>query len=131
MRQAFVPVLTVVVAIFAIWYVAAIFLNSAWAYDKAKRADVTLSTSQLISDTWSQDKPKLPAPHQVGREIWKTTVEKKITSKRSLIYHSWITLSATLLGFAMGTVFGTLTQPVASRTVISLLASTFSSTAVR
>ena len=108
MRQAFVPVLTVVVAIFAIWYVAAIFLNSAWAYDKAKRADVTLSTSQLISDTWSQDKPKLPAPHQVGREIWKTTVEKKITSKRSLIYHSWITLSATLLGFAMGTVFGTL-----------------------
>ena len=60
----------------------------------------------MIADTWSQKKPKLPAPHQVTREIWKTTVEKKITSKRSLIYHSWVTLSATLLGFALGTVLG-------------------------
>jgi NitT/TauT family transport system permease protein len=100
--------MTVVAAIFAIWYIAAIPLNAPWAYDKAKRADVTLSTSDLIADAWSQEKPKLPAPHQVATEIWKTTVEKKITSKRSLIYHSWITLSATLLGFAMGTVLGTL-----------------------
>jgi NitT/TauT family transport system permease protein len=48
----------------------------------------------------------LPAPHQVVVEIWKTTVQKKITSKRSLIYHSWITLSSTLLGFVMGTFTG-------------------------
>ena len=108
MRQAFIPVMTVVVAIFAIWYIAAIPLNAPWAYDKAKRADITLTTSDLIADVWSQEKPKLPAPHQVATEIWKTTALKKITSKRSLIYHSWITLSATLLGFAMGTVLGTL-----------------------
>jgi NitT/TauT family transport system permease protein len=95
-----------IVALIAIWYGAAIALNSAWALDKAKRADVTLTTSALIADTWSQEKPRLPAPHQVGQEIWKTTVEKKITSKRSLIYHSWITLQATLLGFGLGTVLG-------------------------
>jgi NitT/TauT family transport system permease protein len=83
-----------------------VWLNTPWAYDKAQRAGVELSTSELIADTWSQKKPKLPAPHQVTREIWKTTVEKKITSKRSLIYHSWVTLSATLLGFALGTVLG-------------------------
>ena len=47
-------------------------------------------------------------PHQVIVEIWNTTVEKKITSKRSLIYHSWITLSTTLLGFAIGTLLGIL-----------------------
>ena len=107
MRQAFVPVLTVVAALFVVWYGAAVWLNADWAYDKAKRADVELSFSELVSDTWAQDKPKLPAPHQVAMEIWKTTVLKKITSKRSLIYHSWVTLSATLLGFAMGTIFGT------------------------
>ena len=34
--------------------------------------------------------------------------KKKFTSKRSLIYHTWITLSATLLGFLLGTSFGIL-----------------------
>lgn len=100
------PVLTVVAALIVLWYGAAVWLNTPWAYDKAQRAGVELSTTELIKDTWSQKKPKLPAPHQVTREIWKTTVEKKITSKRSLIYHSWVTLSATLLGFALGTVLG-------------------------
>ena len=100
------PILTVVAAIVVLWYGAAVWLNAPWAYDKAQRADITLSTSGLIADTWSQKKPKLPAPHQVTQEIWKTTAEKKITSKRSLIYHSWVTLSATLLGFALGAVLG-------------------------
>ena len=54
----------------------------------------------------SQERPKLPAPHQIAEEIWKTTVEKKITSKRSLIYHSSITLSSTIVGFMLGTVLG-------------------------
>ncbi len=39
-------------------------------------------------------------------EIYKTTVLKKVTSKRSLIYHAWITLSTTLLGFIIGTALG-------------------------
>ncbi|MGZ2256134.1 ABC transporter permease [Roseobacter sp. A03A-229] len=104
--RSLVPVLTVVAAIFAIWYLAAIWLNAAWAYDKATRSGEELGVVALVADTWSQEKPKLPAPHQVGVEIWDTTVEKKITSKRSLIYHSWITLSATLLGFALGTGLG-------------------------
>ena len=100
------PVLTVIAAIIVLWYGAAVWLNAPWAYDKAQRAGAELSFKDVVADTWSQKKPKLPAPHQVTREIWKTTVEKKITSKRSLIYHSWITLSATLLGFALGTVLG-------------------------
>ena len=104
MRNA-VPVLTVVAGLFAVWYLAAIWLNAPWAYDKATRAGVTLSASELVSDTWAQDKPKLPAPHQVAAEIWKTTgamvAKGRGFSKRSLIYHSWISLSATLLGFAM------------------------------
>ncbi|SLN60191.1 Putative aliphatic sulfonates transport permease protein SsuC [Roseovarius litorisediminis] len=100
------PVLTVVAAIIALWYGAAIMLNSTWAQDKATRAGTTLSMTELITDTWSQKKPKLPVPHQVAAEIWQTTVEKKITSKRSLIYHAGITFSSTMLGFVMGTALG-------------------------
>lgn len=106
--RSVLPVLTVVGAIIAFWYVAAIWLNAPWAFDKAARAGVDLGAIELIKDTWAQEKPKLPAPHQVLTEIWNTTVEKKITSKRSLIYHAWITLSATLLGFVLGTGFGIL-----------------------
>ena len=106
MKRTLIPVLTVVSVIFVLWYGAAVILNAPWAYDQAKRAKVDLSFSELVSDTWSQKKPKLPAPHQVGVEIWKTTFEKKITSKRSLVYHSGITLSSTLLGFVLGTLLG-------------------------
>jgi NitT/TauT family transport system permease protein len=106
--QKVLPILTIVLAIFVIWYGAAIKLNAPWAYDKAKRANVELSLSQVVADTWSQEKPRLPAPHQVAKEIWKTTALKKITSKRSLIYHGWITLSATSLGFVMGAFLGIL-----------------------
>ncbi|NBR90320.1 MAG: ABC transporter permease [Rhodobacteraceae bacterium] len=104
--RTILPVLTVLAGIFVIWYAAAVWLNAAWAYDRAGRAGVTLSFSELVADTWAQEKPKLPAPHQVAAEIWETTVEKKITSKRSLVFHSWVTLSATLLGFALGTALG-------------------------
>ncbi|SEO82061.1 NitT/TauT family transport system permease protein [Salinihabitans flavidus] len=101
------PVLTVVAAIFVIWYVGAVALNATWAQDNAARAGGgELSFTELVADTLSQDKPKLPAPHQVALEIWETTVEKNITSRRSLIYHSWITMSATLMGFVLGTGLG-------------------------
>ena len=100
------PVFTVLMALVALWYAAAVWLNADWAYDRAQRAGTTLTFRELVADTWAQDKPKLPAPHQVAAEIWNTTVEKKITSKRSLIFHSWVTMSATLLGFVLGTVLG-------------------------
>jgi NitT/TauT family transport system permease protein len=56
----------------------------------------------------NQSRPVLPAPHQVAVELWKAVVVTPPTSKRSLIYHAWVTLSATLLGFAIGTGAGIL-----------------------
>ena len=106
--RSVVSICVVVGALISVWYLAAVSLNSTWALDKAKRAGVEIGTKELILDTWSQEKPKLPAPHQVASELWKTTVEKKITSKRSLIFHSWITLSSTLVGFLIGTSLGIL-----------------------
>ncbi len=106
--KSIIPVLTVVAAIFALWYAFAVVLNAPWAYSKAERAKVEIGFSEMVADTMAQEKPRLPAPHQVGAEIWKTTVEKKVTSKRSLIYHGWITLQATALGFAFGVGLGIL-----------------------
>jgi len=37
-----------------------------------------------------------------------TILGKNITSKRSLVYHTWVTLSSTLLGFVIGTALGIL-----------------------
>ena len=106
------PILTVVFGLFVIWYAGAVYLNSNWAYDKAKRADVELSFGVMVADTMAQEKPRLPAPHQVIAEIWKTTgamVQRgRAFSKRSLIYHGWITLSSTMLGFVFGTGLGIL-----------------------
>ena len=106
--RSVVSICVVVGVLIFVWYLAAVSLNSTWALDKAKRAGLEIGTKELILDTWSQEKPKLPAPHQVASELWKTTVEKKITSKRRLIFHSWITLASTLGGFLIGTSLGIL-----------------------
>ena len=104
-----IPVLTVVTVIVMVWYACVVWMNAPFERDQAERANIAPPTfSQLISKTMAQERPVLPAPHQVFSEIYKTTVEKKITSKRSLVYHAWITLSAPTLssrwaGYPMAT----------------------------
>ncbi|SFA87498.1 NitT/TauT family transport system permease protein [Poseidonocella pacifica] len=113
------PVLTVVAVILVIWYVAAVGLNAAWARDQAARAGTELGFSELVGQTLSQSRPKLPAPHQVAAEIWQSTwveetqgrrglIKSGSLSQRSLVYHAWLTLSATMVGFAIGTGAGVL-----------------------
>ena len=110
--RSIIPIITVVATIFAIWYFSAYQMNKTWTLDQAKRAGVELTASEIFDDTMAQDRPKLPAPHQVTQEIWKTTgamvLKGKAMSKRSLIFHGWITLSSTLVGFVIGTVAGVL-----------------------
>ncbi|HHB82483.1 MAG TPA: ABC transporter permease [Devosia sp.] len=107
MQGKALPVLIIVGAILAFWYVMAVQLNTPWQLGVYERAGVTEWTnSQFISDTLNQDRPVLPSVHQVATEIWNTTVLKSPTSRRSLIYHTWITLSATLLGFTIGSILG-------------------------
>ncbi|MRG54486.1 ABC transporter permease subunit [Phyllobacterium sp. SYP-B3895] len=107
-RHSVIPVSTVLVAILVLWYAFAVILNAPFERDQAARANTTLSTQQLIANTMAQERPVLPAPHQVAAEIRKTVFDVSPTSKRSLVYHGWITLSSTLLGFALGTLLGIL-----------------------
>tara|TARA_E500000318_G_scaffold83170_1_gene78728 strand:+ start:1618 stop:2502 length:885 start_codon:yes stop_codon:yes gene_type:complete len=97
---------TVVLVLIAIWYFSAVMLNAPFQRELDERAKLNPTTGQFIEATLNQKRPVLPAPHQVAVEIWNTTVEKRITSKRSLVYHGGITLSSTMLGFVMGTVLG-------------------------
>jgi len=52
------------------------------------------------------ERPLLPAPHQIIETFSDDVFGWPVTSPRSLIYHSWVTLSATLVGFLMGAAFG-------------------------
>ncbi|EBA17586.1 ABC transporter, permease protein [Roseobacter sp. SK209-2-6] len=124
--KSFLAVLTVVATIVVIWYLACIPMNIKGVLDAAERAEeqvmpatakerrnasalgLVAKNTFAINRVWSVERPRLPAPHQVAQELWKTTVQKKITSKRSLIYHGQVTLSATLLGFVIGTGLGIL-----------------------
>ena len=102
------PVLTVLLAIVAVWYGAAIWMNAPWVRDQAARAETVLTAGDLMRQTLTLERPVLPAPHQVAAGLWEGVAGQKITSKRSLVWHGWITLSATLAGFAIGAAAGVL-----------------------
>ena len=113
------PILTVLAALLALWYVAVIPMNAPWERNQAAMRGEEIAFGQIVANTMSQDRPVLPAPHQVVAEMWKSTVVEEFTgrrgwwrsgtlSNRSLIYHGWITLTATMLGFLIGTGAGIL-----------------------
>lgn len=124
------PVVTVLGAILAIWYAAVAPMNIRGALDQAERSGEYVSpptplarlersvfslmvhNSGFVGQTYDLERPRLPTPHQVGQEFWKTTgamaLRGRAMSKRSLIYHGWITLRSTFWGFALGTLVGIL-----------------------
>ncbi len=131
------PVLTVVIALLAVWYIACIPMNVKEVLTTAERAGVpidppsaaerrdmghlalVLRNTDALGGSWSQDRARLPSPHQITAELWKSTWEEEVNgrrgivrsgslSNRSLIYHGWITLSATFVGFLIGAGLGVL-----------------------
>src|SRR3546814_10132937 len=100
------PVLTVLATLVVLWYGFAVYLNAPWQRDVYARAKTEWTAADLVRDTLNQERPVLPAAHQVFAELWATTVGTPVHSKRSSSYHGWITLSSPLLGFAIGTEIG-------------------------
>nr|WP_210282725.1 ABC transporter permease [Rhizobium sp. BK049] len=107
-KDKIVPVTTILLALVAIWYVAAILMNAPFQRDMDSRAGVTPTTMEFIGKTLAQPKPILPAPHQVAENVYENTFLRSLSSSRSLVYHSWVTLSSTLLGFGFGMLLGIL-----------------------
>ena len=102
------PVVILVSIIIMVWYAGAVYLNSSFLIDRYEKNNIDWSLSELATDSWSMERPVLPSPHQVAKELKKTIWDKKITSKHSLVFHSGVTLSSAMLGFAMGTFLGIL-----------------------
>jgi NitT/TauT family transport system permease protein len=102
----YAPIVAVVLALIAIWYVAAVLMNLGLVRDGFEREETPYTVSELIAGTMSAERPLLPAPHQVIAAFTDSVFGYAPTAPRSLVYHSAVTLSATLLGFAMGALLG-------------------------
>jgi NitT/TauT family transport system permease protein len=100
------PVVVILIGIVVLWYVFAYVLNAPFQHDLDSRGEVTRSFSEFVVATMAQPKPTLPAPHQVAVDLYKTVFTISPSKQTSLVYHGWVTLSSTLLGFAMGTALG-------------------------
>lgn len=100
------PVFVVMVALIAIWYVAAILMNVRLVRDGFEREETPYTVEDLISGSLSAERPLLPAPHQIAQTFVSDVLDYSPTSPRSLIYHGWVTLSATVVGFAFGVLLG-------------------------
>ena len=102
----YAPVIVIVLALIAIWYVAAVLMNRNIVRDAFERGEIHYTTGDLIAGTLSAERPLLPAPHQIIQTFAEDVFGWPVTSPRSLVYHGWVTLSATFVGFLLGATFG-------------------------
>ena len=75
------PIATVVLAILAVWYLAAALLNAPLQRDQFANAGRTdYSTQDLVAGSLNMERPKLPAPHQIVSELYKLVFATPPTS---------------------------------------------------
>lgn len=98
------PVAVVCLVILLVWYIAAIPMNWVVAGPKIEAAGGGLSN--ILAFSWNEARPVLPAPHQIAQELWKSVFTVAPWMPKSLVYHGWVTLSSTLLGFVLGSLLG-------------------------
>jgi NitT/TauT family transport system permease protein len=74
--------------------------------DGFEREETPYTISDVLAGTMAAERPLLPAPHQIAVNFFDGVFGYPPLAPRSLIFHSLVTLSATLLGFLLGAVFG-------------------------
>jgi NitT/TauT family transport system permease protein len=104
--ESYAPVVAIILALIAIWYIAAVLMNLSLVRDGFEREETPYTVSDLIEGTMSAERPLLPAPHQVVGAFVDSVFGYAPSAPRSLVYHSAVTLSATLLGFVLGALLG-------------------------
>ncbi len=87
-----------------VWYLACIPMNAVVVQSKIDAAGGGLWVT--LTESWNHPRPVIPAPHQILVELWNTVFMIAPWKVKSLLYHCWVTLSSTLLGFGLGTVLG-------------------------
>jgi NitT/TauT family transport system permease protein len=106
--ERYAPLTTTILALVVIWYVAALAMNWTLVRDGLEREETPYTVTEVLAGTMSAERPLLPAPHQVVAAFLDGVFGYPPLAPRSLVYHSLVTLSATLLGFVLGTLFGIL-----------------------
>jgi NitT/TauT family transport system permease protein len=104
--ERYAPVVTIILLLIAIWYVAAVLMNLSLVRDGFEREEMPYTVSDLIEGTMTAERPLLPAPHQVIEVLLDSVFGYPPSAPRSLVYHSAVTLSATLVGFFLGALLG-------------------------
>ena len=126
------PILSVLAVIIAVWYAACLPMNVREVLTEAERAGalivpdkaldridagtipLIINNISALGGSWSEERPRLPAPHQIVQALWDSTVTEGLfnrkgeISNRNLLYHAGTTLFPTLLGFLIGTGLGIL-----------------------
>jgi NitT/TauT family transport system permease protein len=102
------PIATVAAALVVLWYLLAVALNWQVVSDAQSRAGATPDFASMVGLTLNHARPLLPAPHQIADEVWRTVFTLPVDSRRSLVNHGWVTLSAALVGFGIGSLAGML-----------------------
>jgi NitT/TauT family transport system permease protein len=104
------PVVVIAAVILAVWYLACLPMNAVLP----QLADAT-GLANRYAIAWALERPVLPAPHQVvldlynstlGTRLVRETADGMVFNPRNLLFHMAVTLSATLVGFAMGAALG-------------------------
>jgi NitT/TauT family transport system permease protein len=104
--ERYAPLATTLLALVVIWYVAAVAMNWSLVRDGFEREETPYTITDVLSGTMDAERPLLPAPHQIVSTFLDSVFGYPPLAPRSLVYHSLVTLSATLLGFGLGAVFG-------------------------
>lgn len=103
-RGQAIPVLVICLILVVVWYLACIPMNSVVAEAKIAAAGGGLAAT--LTESWNHTRPVIPAPHQIAADLWATVFTIAPWAKKSLLYHCWVTLSSTLVGFILGTLLG-------------------------
>jgi NitT/TauT family transport system permease protein len=103
------PVSSVVALILLLWYGLAVWLNAPQVIERLNgTAGSSWTMRDLVRGAWSMERPVLPAPHQIASDLYQSVFATPLDSKRSLVFHAGVTVSATLCGFVLGAVLGIL-----------------------
>lgn len=97
------PLIAIGLAVIGVWYVGAVLLNGPQVREQAAE---DMGFRDFVVQTWSMERPVLPAPHQIVTELAQSLFTHSVTSPRNLLHHAWVTASAALSGLGIALALG-------------------------